>query len=549
MVHFLALVAGVEDIDDQVRLLASGIGFFLRMDAVVLGFDEEGTKIRRLHSWHGGASAQQQTATDGQGGIQFSVAHGMEDLGYPTAKTLPLIHLGRIMGYVAVARRDPAPMASAEEFLLSSLQTFAALLLANYTERKLAEAVINRRNRALAGISTIFREALNCDTEEQLGKACLRVVEEATGSKFGFIGELGSDGLLHALAISDPGWEACSMARVRPVGNFKMHGIYGRVLKDGRSLLTNAPAQHPDSIGTPPGHPVLTAFLGVPLVSGERTMGMIGVGNREGGYQQAELETLEAMAPAVMEALHRKRTEQVLIRSEKLVSVGRLAATIAHEINNPLAAAMNALYLVAQDRGLSPRTRELAQISERELQRAAQIARRTLGFYREPNSRAPLAIADVISEIALLYEPRMRDRGVRMVVRCPNKHAAVIANSGEMRQLFSNLLANSIDAVSESGVVQVHIAGPMMANGAPVVRVSVADSGSGIEPQNLKRLFEPFFTTKKDVGTGLGLWIAEQILKKHGGSIRVRSRVGRGTVFSVRLPAAVTAANAAKASD
>ncbi len=538
VVHFFALLAGVEDIEGQARLLVSGIAFFLRMDAVVLGFEDAGTNTWRLHTWHAGAAGEFQVTVEEQDSIEARVVRAVAEIGAPAARLLPLIHLGRILGHLAVARRAPE-LVPDEEFLLASLQTLTALLLANYTERKQAEALINRRNRTLAGINSIFREALNCETEEALGRACLRVAEEITGSQFGFIGELGSDGLLHDLAVSDLGWEACSLVdksgHRRPPGNFKIRGLYGRVLQSGRSMLTNTPAEHPDAVGTPPGHPRLTAFLGVPLVDGSRTLGMIALGNRPGGYRQEELESLEALAPAIVEALHRKRTEQALIRSEKLVSVGRLAATIAHEINNPLEGATNALYLVGQDESLSPQGRVLAGIAEQELRRAAQIARRTLGFYREPNARAAVRISEVISDLVALYEPRLRGKAVEIRVRCAEEGVAVVGNSGEMRQLFSNLLANSLDAVGESGIVHIRVA----RQGAGV-RISVADTGTGIERSHLKRIFEPFFTTKKDVGTGLGLWITEQIVKKHGGSICVRSRVGKGTVFSVILPSAAS---------
>lgn len=549
VVHFFALLAGVEDIDARARLLVSGIGFFLRFDGVVLGFEEGTTSTVNVHTWHSGENSEFQRAPATS--IEAEVSGAMRRLNYEHARILQLIQLGRIIGYLGVARREPLQLLAEEEFLLASLQTLTALMLANDIERKHAEAAIHRRNRTLAGINTIFREVLKCDTDEELGRVCLTVAEEITGSQFGFIGELGTDGMVHDISISDPGWQQCSMQERAghrpPPGNFKIRGLYGRVLQDGKSLLTNSPAEHPDSIGVPAGHPRLTAFLGVPLVDGSRTLGMIAVGNREGGYRQEELESLEALAPAIVEALHRKRTEQALIRSEKLVSVGRLAATIAHEINNPLEAATNAVYLMGSEASLSPRGREMADLAEQELRRAAQIARRTLGFYRQPNSRTPVVVSELLADLATLFEPRLKNRGVRFVLRCPDCSAAVLANEGEMRQLFANLLANSIDAIKEGGTVRVRVNPACAVNGAPGVRISVADTGTGIESHHLKRIFEPFFTTKKDIGTGLGLWIGEQIVKKHGGTLRVRSRVGCGTVFSVRLPAAAAQAMVAAA--
>jgi two-component system CheB/CheR fusion protein len=189
------------------------------------------------------------------------------------------------------------------------------------TERRRAEEKNTRQNILLTGINQILEEVLRAGTDEALGEKCLAVAEEITGSRFGFIGEVGEDGLLHDIAISNPGWELCTMydraGQRRPPGNFHVHGIYGRVLRDGRGFFTNEPSSHPDSIGLPEGHPPLSAFLGVPLIHAGRTVGMIAVGNREGGYADEQLEILEFLAPTIMEAFQRKRAELSLKQSEE----------------------------------------------------------------------------------------------------------------------------------------------------------------------------------------------------------------------------------------
>ncbi|MGA2991061.1 MAG: PAS domain S-box protein, partial [Candidatus Korobacteraceae bacterium] len=188
------------------------------------------------------------------------------------------------------------------------------------TERKQAEEEVYRRNALLDGINQILQQTLRCETDEELGRTCLRVAEQITGSKAGFLGEI-SHGLFCDIAISDPGWEFCTISdqtgHRRPTANFKLDGLYGQVLKHGRSLLTNTPAEHPGSIGTPAGHPALTAFLGVPLVDGDRTIGLIAVGNRDGGYRETDRESLEGLAPAIVEALRRVRAEQALRLNEE----------------------------------------------------------------------------------------------------------------------------------------------------------------------------------------------------------------------------------------
>jgi PAS domain S-box-containing protein len=241
---------------------------------------------------------------------------------------------------------------------------------------------------------------------------------------------------------------------------------------------------------------------------------------------------------AVQDITERKLTEQALMRAEKLASAGRLAATLAHEINNPLGAALNCLYLASGDMRLAPSTRDFIKTAEQELRRAAEIVKRTLGFYREPNGRTAVAVVDVIEQLKALYEPRLKARGVQLQIRKSEERIAAMANAGELRQLLSNLLLNGVDALGERGTVYVRVGRCSHSPHSPAVRITIADTGKGIEPETLRRIFEPFFTTKQDTGTGLGLWISEQIVKKHGGSIRVRSRVGRGTVFSILLPAA-----------
>ncbi|GFO53487.1 hypothetical protein GMSM_04940 [Geomonas sp. Red276] len=195
------------------------------------------------------------------------------------------------------------------------------------TGRRRDEEKIRQQSAVVQGINEIFEAALASLSEERLGETCLAVAEKITGSRIGFIGEIGADGLLHDIAISNPGWEACRMPGrngvPRPPGNFPVHGIYGRVLKDGKAFFTNRPDEHPDRIGLPPGHPPLEAFLGVPLINDGAVTGMIAVGNRPGGYRQEELDLLASIAPAVMEAFLRKRAEQatqeLLDRQQKLL--------------------------------------------------------------------------------------------------------------------------------------------------------------------------------------------------------------------------------------
>ncbi len=183
-------------------------------------------------------------------------------------------------------------------------------------KRKQEEHRIHRYNRVLEGINQIFSNVVQTKTEEELGEACLSVALEVTSSQFGFINEMGADGLLHDVAKSQLAWEQCLMYdktghRSFP-SDFAVHGLYGSVINNEKGFFTNDPLSHSDSIGLPHGHPPITSFLGIPLVQDGKTRGLIAVANHDGGYSYEQQEDLEAIAPAVTQALQRKRSEEAL---------------------------------------------------------------------------------------------------------------------------------------------------------------------------------------------------------------------------------------------
>ena len=231
-----------------------------------------------------------------------------------------------------------------------------------------------------------------------------------------------------------------------------------------------------------------------------------------------------------------KQSEEAIRRSEKLATAGRLAASIAHEINNPLEAVVNLLYLARED---SANAAQYLTMAEQEVGRVAQLAQQTLGFVRDANSTGPINTPVVLEEVLQLYSRKIEARQIR-VIRRFRRVGKVNGYAGEVRQLFANLIVNAVEAMGTQGSLYVRISPGRDWHGEREgVHITVADNGSGIPSADLKRIFEPFYTTKKDTGTGLGLWVSSGIVSKHGGSIRVRSRVNgpvRGTVFSIFLP-------------
>ncbi len=238
----------------------------------------------------------------------------------------------------------------------------------------------------------------------------------------------------------------------------------------------------------------------------------------------------------------RKLSEEALARSEKLAEVGRLTASIAHEINNPLTSLTNLFYLINTETSLDPAARHYAALADEELRRAARITRQMLAFYRESSSPVPCKLSLILDEILELYEPRLRRNNIA-VEKQYRVEGSVQAFPAEMRQLFANLIGNAMEAMGDGGKIRVRVSSARDWNdpSRQGVCVFIGDTGSGILAANQGRLFEPFFTTKGQAGTGLGLWVSRGIVKKHGGHIRFRSRLRQGdrggTVFSIFLPA------------
>jgi len=237
---------------------------------------------------------------------------------------------------------------------------------------------------------------------------------------------------------------------------------------------------------------------------------------------------------------HRKGTEEVLRSTEKLAATGRLAASLAHEINNPLEAVTNVFYLLNQDPTLGDKARQYANMANAELERVTHMTRNMLGLYRESPFPVDVKICEVLDGVLELHGPTIRSGKVTVEKRY-DRAAEIRGFPGEMRQVFSNLVANALEALGQQGTLKLHVlASRDLRNPkASGVRVFVADNGPGIPSEQRRKIFEPFFTTKGEKGTGLGLWVAHGIVRKHRGCIRVRSgtQPGRsGTCFSVFFP-------------
>ena len=253
--------------------------------------------------------------------------------------------------------------------------------------------------------------------------------------------------------------------------------------------------------------------------------------------------TIQAITAASMDITNQKKAEAALIQSEKLAAVGRLASSISHEINNPLEAITNLLYLIALSEELPESVKSYVHTAQSELSRVCQIATQTLRFHRQAVRATSVSAADLVGAVLTLYQGRLNNSNIR-VEASYSTSTRVICFENDIRQVLNNLIANSIDAMRQGGrlIVRAHDVTNYSPGDAALrhgIRITIADTGHGMSPAVIARVFEPFYTTKDLNGTGLGLWISADIISRHQGRIKLRSSqhpLHHGTVFSLYLP-------------
>ena len=234
-----------------------------------------------------------------------------------------------------------------------------------------------------------------------------------------------------------------------------------------------------------------------------------------------------------------RRAEMALLQNEKLAAVGRLAASISHEINNPLEAVTNLLYLAHQAPELSDSTREYLNAADQELTRVAQIVSNTLRFHRQSSNPRAISAEELLTTTLGIYMGRLANSGITLL----SEHRAsdlITCYEGEIRQVLNNLVGNALDSMRSGGVLRIRTSGSRSwQTGDKGVRITIADTGHGMTPEVKKRIYEAFYTTKGINGTGLGLWISHGIVEKHQGFLRLRTsekEPRNGTVFTLFLP-------------
>jgi PAS domain S-box-containing protein len=414
---------------------------------------------------------------------------------------------------------------------------FFSTVARDISDIKEARESILRQTAIVNGINRIFRETLTCETEVELGRTCLAVAEELTASRFGFIDDLNPQGTFDALAFSDPGWDQCSITSAKGTAhlkNIRPVGLLAKSVREGKAIIASEPASHPEAAGTPKGHPPLTAYLGVPLTYGDRTIGLIGLGNKDGGFTPADQDAVESLAPAIVEALMHHRAEEALKGSESKLRYladqlltaqenerKRLAAELHDELGHALLALK--LQLSSIEKKLPPEQDDAKQAIRGQLNYIHEVIQDVRRLYHDlsPGDVEDLgltkALGTLINDFASYFP------GITWQV-----------DLADMEGLFSLPVQTTIYRILQEALTNIgKHANPSTVNISSTkenhqVRFIVGDDGAGFDVAQL---------SSRSSGRGVGLVAMEERLNMVGGTFEIQSRVNEGTRLSFTIPA------------
>lgn len=419
-----------------------------------------------------------------------------------------------------------------------------------------AQKELNTQAQIMAGINRIFHEAITCETEEELGRTCLAAAEDLTGSKFGFICEINQEGRLNDIAISAPGRELCRMPGttklVIPKG-FHIRGIFGRTIKEEKAIIVNDPATDPDRVGVPAGHPSIEAFLGVPLKQAGRTVGMIGLGNKPGGYDRNDQAAVEALAPAMVESLLRKRAEEQIKKLNKdLVAHVRLmeaankemesfSYSVSHDLRAPLRGMVGFSQMLREEyrEKLDDKGLQYLDMLQKAGSHMGELIDALLGLSRMSRAemrRQAVDLSSLTRAIAANLQTSEPERKVEFEI------ADGLIATGDphlLKIMLENLLANAWKFTSKKPQARITF-GAQASEGGRVFFVK--DNGVGFNMKYASRLFGAFqrlHGANEFPGTGIGLATVQRIINRHGGRIWAEGEVDQGATFCFTLEAEV----------
>jgi two-component system NtrC family sensor kinase len=409
-----------------------------------------------------------------------------------------------------------------------------------------SEQALRRRNQELSALVEINRMVTSSLELDEVLEATMQGIREILQVEAGSLvlvdEEIG--GVVFRKSFSpEQGW--ITGRTIQPE-----EGIFGYVVQSGKPKLVNSVELDPHFSAAVDEEMGFTSrnILCVPLKIRDQVIGAIEVINRlDGTFTQQDLELLQAMAASVAVAVDNanlyseladfakelERSQAQLIQAEKMAAIGRLAASIAHEINNPLQAIHNSLHL-GLHQGLGDGKRwEYLSMAQAEVQRLIEIVQRMLDFYRPSRGgTAPTDVNSIVENVLVLARKRLQHGGIRVHTRLGSDLPLVPVVSDQITQVFLNIVINAVEAMLSGGELWLET---MLSEDGDWVLTHLHDTGPGMSSEQIANLFEPFYTTKPD-GTGLGLAISYGIVERHGGTIEVSSQPGQGVTFVVRLP-------------
>jgi PAS domain S-box-containing protein len=428
---------------------------------------------------------------------------------------------------VILAHKDPAGRVQ-----------FFSTVARDISDIKQAQASILRQTAILNGINRIFRETLTCETARELGQTCLSIAEVLTDSRFGFITEIDQQDSLVTLALTEPGWQSCGLRPARDlsrVQNFEPVGLLARPLREGKAVITNDPASYPKETGAPEGFPPLAAYLGMPLAYGGTTLGLLGLGNKAGGYTQADQEVVESLAPAIVEALMHHRAEEALKGSESKLRYladqlltaqenerKRLAAELHDELGHALLALK--LHLSSIERKLPPEQESVKEEIRGQLEYIHEVIQDVRRLYHDlsPGDVEDLgltkALRTLINDFAghfpqIIWQVDLADLEGLFSLPVQTTIYRILQEALTNIGKHANPSAVTISATKENHQVQ----------------FIVQDNGAGFDVAQA--------LGSRSSGRGVGLVAMEERLNMVGGSFEIQSRVHEGTRLSFTIPA------------